>query len=57
MNELRNVNLEELLSILVSIHNSTQEETKEIIWWCEDNKLVLGFEENKRLYVIPNKVV
>jgi hypothetical protein len=57
MNELRNVNLEELLSVLASIYNSDPEKTRDLIWWCEDNKLVLGFQENKPIYIIPNKVV
>lgn len=55
--ELRNVNLEELLEVLTFMYNSDQEKAKGLIWWCEDNNLVLGIDEDNPIYVIPNKVI
>lgn len=55
MSELVNVELSDLIEIL-SFINKGKKDSK-IIWWTEDNKLMLGIKESEVIYIIPNKVI
>jgi hypothetical protein len=55
MGELRNVELSELINILLFLNSGNKD--FEVIWWTEDNNLILGTKDYQALYIIPNKVL
>ena len=55
MDELRNVELSELINILLFLNSGNKD--FEVIWWTDDNNLILGTKDYQTLYIIPNKVL